>query len=101
MRITCATRLFQNGVNEKQTRERTGHRSDSLFRYQKPSEKQVKVVSDAVAPPVDLSFSTSEFKDETYWSSIVDDEISDEVLASLDIPDCTMLFGTLKCSNDR
>ena len=78
-------------MNEKQARESTGHRSDSLFRYQKQSEKQVKVVSDAVAPPVDLSFSTSEFKqDETYWSSIVDDEISDEVLASLDIPDCTL-----------
>ena len=72
LRITCATRLFQNGVNEKQTRERTGHRSDSLIRYQKPSEKQVKVVSDALAPPVDLSFSTSEFKqDETYIGQVL------------------------------
>jgi integrase len=39
LRITCATRLFQRSVEEKQIRERTGHRSDSLFRYEKPSDQ--------------------------------------------------------------
>ena len=33
LRITCATRLFQHNV----ARERTGHKSNALFSYQKPS----------------------------------------------------------------
>ena len=31
LRITCATRLFQNQVEEKLIRDRTGHRSNALF----------------------------------------------------------------------
>ena len=92
--ITCATRLYHDGVNEKQARERTGHRSDSLFHYQKPSKKQVKIFSDALAPPDNL-FSGSEIKQEdtcvvsNIWSSTVGDDTSDEVLTCLDIPNCS------------
>ena len=44
MRIACATKLFNSGVEEKRTRERTGHRSDALLTYEKPSlEQSVKV----------------------------------------------------------
>ena len=53
---------------------------------------EVNVVSDALHPSVDLSLSTSEFKQEEtctaeddIWSSIVDDEISDKVFATLDL----------------
>ena len=34
LRVTCATRLFQNSVGEALIRERTGHRSDALLRYE-------------------------------------------------------------------
>ena len=45
LRITCATRLFQHNVEEKLARERTGHKSNALFSYQKPGEKQLDNVS--------------------------------------------------------
>ena len=51
LRITCATRLFHNSVEEKQIRERTGHTSNSLFRYEKPSNEQITFVSNSLAPP--------------------------------------------------
>lgn len=53
LRITCASRLFQNRVEEKLARERTGHRSVALLKYQKPSEKQLENVSDVLGPSVD------------------------------------------------
>ena len=31
LRVSCATALFQNSVEEKLIRERTGHRSNALF----------------------------------------------------------------------
>ena len=50
-RFTCATRLFQNSVEEELGRERTGHvRSNALFGYQKASDKQVQNVSKLLAP---------------------------------------------------
>lgn len=34
-RITCATRLFQNHLDDKTIRERTGHRSNALLQCEK------------------------------------------------------------------
>ena len=45
LRVTCAFRLFQSNVDEKQIRERTGHVSNALFTYEKASEDQAKRVS--------------------------------------------------------
>ena len=45
LRVTCASRLFQSGVDEKRIRERTGHLSNALFKYEKASEDQAKHVS--------------------------------------------------------
>ena len=50
LRITCATRLFQNSVEEKIARERTGHTSNSLLRYQKPSKEQTMLASKVLSP---------------------------------------------------
>lgn len=90
MRITCATRLFQSGVNEKQTRETTGHKSDSLFRYQKPSEIQVRDVSNTLGPPIattstNTCSSNEESKIEDKLLDLFDEGITDEILAVLDI----------------
>ena len=52
LRITCATRLFQHNVEEKLARERTGHKSDALFSYQKPSEKQLDNVSNVLGAAI-------------------------------------------------
>ena len=52
LRITCATRLFQHNAEEKLARERTGHKSDALFSYQKPSEKQLDNVSNVLGPAI-------------------------------------------------
>jgi hypothetical protein len=48
LRVTCATKLFNAGVPEKMIRERTGHRSSALHRYEKPSENQCKLVSNVL-----------------------------------------------------
>ena len=37
LRVTCASSLFNAGVEEKLIRERTGHRSNPLLKYEKPS----------------------------------------------------------------
>ena len=39
LRVTCASSLFNAGVEEKVIRERTGHRSIALLKYEKPSEE--------------------------------------------------------------
>ena len=41
LRVTCVSKLFNSGVEEKLIRERTGHRSNALFAYEKTSEKKV------------------------------------------------------------
>ncbi len=48
--VTCASRLFQEGVEEKLVRERTGHKSNALFGYEKASKKQLQNVSDTSGP---------------------------------------------------
>ena len=44
LRVTCASRLFQSGVDEKLIRNRTGHVSNLLFKYEKASADQAKHV---------------------------------------------------------
>lgn len=44
LRVTCASRLFQSGVDEKLIRKRTGHVSNALYKYEKASEGQAKHV---------------------------------------------------------
>jgi len=38
-RVTCASSFFNAGVEEKLILERTGHRSNALLKYEKPSEE--------------------------------------------------------------
>ena len=50
LRVTYARKLFTSGVEEKMIRERTGHRSNALFSYQKPSDHQISKVSKLLGP---------------------------------------------------
>ena len=52
LRITCATALFQNGVEEKIIRERTGHTSNALLKYQLSSKTQTAKASAVLGPSV-------------------------------------------------
>ena len=45
LRVTCVSKLLNSGVEEKLIRDRTGHRSNVLFAYEKTSEKKVSHVS--------------------------------------------------------
>ena len=38
LRVTCASTLFNAGIEEKLIRDQTGHRSNALFKYDKVSE---------------------------------------------------------------
>ena len=80
MRVTCATNLFQNGVEEKIIRERTGHRSNALMRYEHPTEKQMVKVSAALTP-VDTQIIDSDLP-ALQWDL---PEITDEMLKEIDV----------------
>ena len=45
LRVNCVCKLLNSGREEKLIRERTGHRSNALFVYEKTSEKKVSHVS--------------------------------------------------------
>ena len=44
LRVTCVSSLFNAGMEEKLIRERSGHRSNALFQYEKPTEENVSKV---------------------------------------------------------
>ena len=48
LRVTSASSLFSAGVEERLIRERTGHRSNALFKYEKPTEENAAKVSAVV-----------------------------------------------------
>ena len=50
LRETYASALFNAGVEEKLIRDRTGHRSNALFKNEKVSEMKSTEVSDILAP---------------------------------------------------
>ena len=50
LRITCTSAFFNAGMKEKLIRDRTGHRSNALFKYEKVSEIKSTEVSDILAP---------------------------------------------------
>ena len=50
LRVTCATKLFTSGMEEKMIRERMTDRSNALFSYQKPSDHQISNVSKSLGP---------------------------------------------------
>ena len=39
LRVTCASSLFNAGVDRKLIHDRSGHRSDALMKYEKANEK--------------------------------------------------------------
>ena len=50
LRVTCASALFNAGVESKIIRERTGHRSDALLNYEKPDENMISKASEVLGP---------------------------------------------------
>ena len=51
MRVTCASRLFNENDKEELIRSRTGHTSDALSRYEKANREQELKVSKLLGPP--------------------------------------------------
>ena len=92
LRVTCATMVFQNSVEEKLIRERTGHRSNALYKYEKPNVDQLRKVSEILGPP--QSFSENQKCDEELIEATecnqdlagVEYEIPDEELRDISIP---------------
>ena len=50
LRVTCASRLLQNTAEEKLIRERTGHKTNALFLYEKGSKTRLENVSKSLGP---------------------------------------------------
>ena len=104
LRITCTTRLFQNQVEEKLIRDRTGHRSNALFKYEKSSAQQQMMVSNLLGPPPVASLANRASADTNSTNvclsktdatesnlnlldlESLDFDVSDEMLANMVIP---------------
>ena len=50
LRVTCVSSLFNAGVDDKLIRVRSGHRSNALFQYEKPTEENLSKVSNILGP---------------------------------------------------
>ena len=55
LRVTCASSLFNAGVDRKLIQDRSGHRSDALMKYEKASEKVQTKVSAILGPKLESS----------------------------------------------
>ena len=55
LRFTSASSLFNAGVEEKLIRDRTGHRSNAIFKYEKIIELESAEVSEVLAPQCSTS----------------------------------------------
>ena len=87
LRVSCATALFQNSVEEKLIRERTGHRSNAIFKYEKPSLEQQRIVGDILGPPAGLHVNKMPSED-VRESDLLDDfecDIPDDILCNIPI----------------
>lgn len=51
-KVTCATTLFQNNIDEQMIKDRTGHRSDAVRLYKRVHNSQVKKLSSILEPPM-------------------------------------------------
>ena len=97
LRITTASRLFNNSVDEKLIRERTGHRSNALFHYEKNSTAQELEVSKILGPTA-LDLPNFDISDDIMtnqeipsnvsleFKSDYECDVSDEVLSKIAIP---------------
>ena len=104
LRVTCASTLFQNNVEEKLIRERTGHTSNALFRYEKPCEEQIKCVSECLGPPsvlIESDDCEEKLKIESGKEAAWFDDDLDEYLASLNYKELALLDSQdSKCESE-
>jgi len=52
-RVACCTRLFNDGFDDQMISSRSGHRSNAVRLYKRPSVEQEKAVSHALDVPSD------------------------------------------------
>lgn len=50
-KVTCATRLFENNVDEQLIMRQTGHRSNAVRAYKRPTKEHDRMVSQMLQPP--------------------------------------------------
>ena len=50
-KVTCATQLFANNVDEQLIKHQTGHQSDAVRHYKRPSDDHALQVSDILQAP--------------------------------------------------
>ena len=88
LRVTCASSLFNASVEEKLIRERTGHHSDSLFKYEKPRKEKITEVSSVLGPRI--SATEVKISEEKDLSSDAQDVVSAGPLSSCSFANCSV-----------
>ena len=51
-KVTCATQLFEENVDEQLIKLQTGHRSDAVCAYKRPTKSHALQVSNILQPPL-------------------------------------------------
>ena len=54
-KVTCATRLFAENIDEQLIMRQTGHRSTAVCSYKRPAAKHDDIVSSILQPPAPKS----------------------------------------------
>ena len=83
LRVTCVSSLFNSGVEEKLIRERSGHRSNALLQYEKPTEENVSKVSKILGPSAVSTTTCSTTKKQ-------DESLTDVVFQKEKFKNCTI-----------
>ena len=99
LRVTCATRLYQNSVDDQRARERTGHKSNALERYERPYKEQICKVSECLGVPKkvnssgnnvyaacsDVVIMQKKAMSDDYETGLFECEVFDEVLGNINV----------------
>ena len=89
LRVTCASSLFNAGVEEKFIRDRTGHHSNALFKCEKASEEKVKEVSAVLGPNI-AEVQVSSEKEKCWKNCVPSEDVSAGPLNSCSFANCSV-----------
>ena len=88
-RVTCTSSLFNAGIEKKLIRDRTGHRSNALYKDEKASEEKVKEVSAVLGPNI-AEVQVSSEKGKCWKNCVPSEHVSAGPLNSCSFANCSV-----------
>ena len=94
LRVTCASSLFNAGVDRKLIHDRSGHRSDALMKYEKANEKVQTKVSAIFGPKLESSTVSATISVDSSSESV--SRKVEKVSQNVDMDTLPICFGDFK-----